>query len=114
MAGLSNALVGCGRLFLNCAKFFGKANRVLLLAAEETNGSSLQRSKLSLHLRCRPCKGRLKNFIALKTLISDNKISLERIKRFIEESLSAASIAEDYQSNAGLSDSRFARYTART
>ena len=43
---------------------FGKANHALHFAAEEIYGSSLRRSKLFLHLRCRPGKRRLKNFIA--------------------------------------------------
>ena len=38
--------------------------------------------------RCRPCKRSLKIFIPLQTLISESKISLERVKRFIEKSLS--------------------------
>ena len=59
-----------------------------LLAAEEFYSSPLQRSELFLHLCCRTCKWHLENFIALKTMISKSHRSLERVKRFIEESLS--------------------------
>ena len=75
--------------FSYCKSLFGKANRALLLAAEEIYGSSLRRSELFMRLRCRPCKRRLEIFIALQTLISESQISLERVKRFIEESLFA-------------------------
>ena len=51
--------------FSHCKNSFGKANHALHLAAEEIYGSSLRRSELFLHLRCRPGKRRLKNFIAL-------------------------------------------------
>ena len=54
---------------------FGKANHELLLAAEEIYGNSLRKSELFLHLHCRPCKRRLKNFIAVQTLISESQIS---------------------------------------
>ena len=54
--------------------------------------------------RCR------EKFIALKTLIFENKRSLKRVKRFVNESLS---IAEDFQSNTRLSGLPFARYTGR-
>ena len=39
-----------------CKNLFGKANHALHLAAEEIYGSSLRRSELFLHLRCRPGK----------------------------------------------------------
>ena len=74
--------------FSHLKNLFGKANHALLLAAEEIYGSSLQ-SALYLYLRCRPCKRRLKNFIPFKTLLSESQRSLERVKRFIGESLSA-------------------------
>ena len=53
--------------FSHCENLFaiGKANHALHFAAEEIYGSSLPRSELFLHLRCRPGKRRLKNFIAL-------------------------------------------------
>ena len=51
--------------FSHCKNLFGKANHALHLAAEEIYGSSLRRSELFLHLRCRPGKRRLKNIIAL-------------------------------------------------
>ena len=51
--------------FSHCKNLFGKANHALHFAAEEIYGSSLGRSELFLHLRCRPGKRRLKNFIAL-------------------------------------------------
>ena len=51
--------------FPHCKNLFGKANNALHLAAEEIYGSALRRSELFLHLRCRPGKRRLKNFIAL-------------------------------------------------
>ena len=51
--------------FSHCKNLFGKANHALHLAAEEIYGSSLRRSELFLHLRCRPDERRLKNFIAL-------------------------------------------------
>ena len=51
--------------FSHCKNLFGKANHALHFAAEEIYGSSLRRSELFLHLRCRPGKRRLKNFIAL-------------------------------------------------
>ena len=91
---------------------YRKANRALLLAAEEIYGSSLQRSELFLHLRCRPCKRRLKNFIALKTLISESQRSLERFERFIEESLSAV---RSLKTSEGRNDSvaRVSRGTRR-
>ena len=61
--------------FSHCKNLFGKANHALLLAAEEIYGNSLRRSELSLHLRCRPCKRRLKNVIAVQTLISEGQVS---------------------------------------
>ena len=75
--------------FSHCKNLFEKANHALLLAAEGIYGSSLRRSELFMRLRCRTCKRRLKNFIALQILISESQIPLERVKRFIEESLSA-------------------------
>ena len=51
--------------FSHCKNLFGKANHALRFAAEEIYGSSLRRSELFLHLRCRPGKRRLENFIAL-------------------------------------------------
>ena len=51
--------------FSYCKNLFGKANHALHLAEEEIDGSSLRRSELFLHLRRRPGKRRLKNFIAL-------------------------------------------------
>ena len=51
--------------FSHCKNLFGKANDALHFAAEEIYGSCLRRSELFLHLRCRPGKRRLKNFIAL-------------------------------------------------
>ena len=71
----SSRLCKCEGGFSHCKNLFGKANHVLLLAAEEIYGSSLRRSELSLHLRCRLCKRRLKNFIAVQTLISENQVS---------------------------------------
>ena len=56
---------------------FGKANHALLLAAEEIYGISLRKSELFMRLGCRPCKRRLKIFIALQTLISESQISLD-------------------------------------
>lgn len=61
--------------FSHRKNLFGKANHVLLLAAEETYGSSLRRSEIFLHLLCRPGKRRVKNFIAFQTLISESQIS---------------------------------------
>ena len=76
--------------FSLCKNLFGKAYRALLLAVEETYGTSFERNELSLLLmRCRPCGRHLKNFVALKTLIFESQETLERVKRFIEESLSA-------------------------
>ena len=91
---------------------YRKANRALLLAAEEIHGSSLQRSELFLHLRCRPCKRSLKTSIALKTLISESQRSLERFERFIEESLSAV---RSLKTSKGRNDSvaRVSRGTRR-
>ena len=54
---------------------FGKANHALLLVAEEIYGSSPRRSELFLHLRYRIGKRRLRNFIAVQTLISESQIS---------------------------------------
>ena len=51
--------------FSHCKNLFGKANNALHFAAEEIHGSSLRRSELFLHLRCRPGKRRLTNFITL-------------------------------------------------
>ena len=45
--------------FSHCKNLFGKANHALHLALEEIYGSSLRRSELFLHLRCRPGKRRL-------------------------------------------------------
>ena len=75
--------------FSQCKILFGKTNRALLLAAEEIYGNSLERSELFLLLRFRPCERRLKHFIALKILITESQRFLERVKKFIEESLSA-------------------------
>ena len=47
--------------FCHCKNLFGKANHALHFAAEEIYGSSLRRSELFLHLRCRPGKRRLQN-----------------------------------------------------
>ena len=75
-AVFSNATSSC-RLSKSVGYFlFGKANRALLLATEAIYGNSLQRSKLFLNLSSRPCKRRLKNFIAL---ISECQRSLERV-----------------------------------
>ena len=52
-------LCKCEGGFSHCKNLFGKANHVLLLAAEEIYGSFLQRSGLFLHLRCRTCKRHL-------------------------------------------------------
>ena len=83
----SNATSSC-RLSKSVGYFlFGKANRALLLALKELR-QFLQRSELFLHLRCRPCKRCLKNLITFKTLISESRRSLERVKRFIVKSLS--------------------------
>ena len=60
--------------FFHSKNLFGKANHALLLVVEEIYGISLRRSELSLHLRCRPCKRRLKNFIAVQTLISESQV----------------------------------------
>ena len=51
--------------FSHSKNLFGKANNALHPAAEEIYGSALRRSELFLHLRGRPGKIRLKNFIAL-------------------------------------------------
>ena len=64
------------KIFSHCKNLFGKANRAMLLATEAIYGNSLQRSKLFLHLSSRPCKRRLKNFIAL---ISESQRPLERV-----------------------------------
>ena len=61
--------------FYHSENLFGNANHASLLAAEEIYGSSLWRSELFLHLHCRPSKRRLKNFIAVQTLISKSQIS---------------------------------------
>ena len=73
----------------HCRNLFGKANRTLLIAAENIYVSSFQRSESLPHLLCRPCERRLRNFIAFKTLISESQRSLERAKRCKEESPSA-------------------------
>ena len=44
----------------HCKNLFGKANRAFFVAAEEINGSSLQRNDLLPHLLSRPCERRLK------------------------------------------------------
>ena len=65
-------LAGSGSLWgilLNRKNLFGKANRALLVAAEEIYGISLQRRELLPHLICRPCERRLKNFVAFKIMI---------------------------------------------
>jgi len=72
----------------HCKNLFGKANPALLLATEEIYGSSLQRSELFLHLRFKPCKRRLKDFTAFKTLIVRD-LSVELVKRFMEGSIPA-------------------------
>ena len=78
---------------------YRKANRALLLAAEEIHGSSLQRSELFLHLRCRPCKRRLKNFIALKKT-DFRKSEIFRTSKGIYRGVTLHTlIAEDIQSN---------------
>ena len=59
--------------FSDCKNLFGKANHALHLAAEEIYSSSLRRSELFLHLRGRPGKRCLKNFI--QTLIFESHIS---------------------------------------
>ena len=53
--------------FSRCENLFaiGKANHALHFGAEEIYGSSLRRRELFVHLRRRPGKRRLKNFIAL-------------------------------------------------
>ena len=58
--------------FSHCKNLFGKANHALLLAAEEIYDSSIRRSELFMRLRCRPCKRRLKNFIALQTFVVES------------------------------------------
>ena len=70
--------------FSHCIRknLFGKVNHALLLAAEEIYGSSLRRSELFLHLHCRPCKRRLKNFIAVQTLISESQICKQKRRVF--------------------------------
>ena len=73
----------------HCRNLFGKANRTLLVVAENIYGSSFQRSESLPHLLCRPCERRLRNFIAFKALISESQRSLERAKRCMEESPSA-------------------------
>ena len=86
-AAPSNATNSCG-LYKSvggsaiCKNLLRKANRTLLVAAEGTS-SSLQRSELLLHLLCRPCRRRLKNFIAFNTLILQSLRSLERVPRCI-------------------------------
>ena len=64
-ASFSRLFKPVGDFFSHCKNLFGKANHALHFAAEEIYGSSLRRSELFLHLRCRPGKRRLKNFIAL-------------------------------------------------
>ena len=61
----SSRLCKSVRDFFHCKNLFGKSNHALLLPAEEVYGSPLWRSELFPHLRCRPCKRRLKNFIEL-------------------------------------------------
>ena len=79
-------LVGSVRDSAHCKNLLIKV--VFLVAAEEIYGSSLQRSELLLHFLCRPCERRPKNFTAFKTLISETRRSLERVRRYIEELLS--------------------------
>ena len=62
---------------------FGKGNGMLLVAAENIYGSSLQRSESLPHLLCRPCERRLRNFIVFKTLISERL--QERQKAMVRE-----------------------------
>lgn len=74
----------------NCKNLCGKANRTLLLAAEEITAVSFRGVDYILlpHLLSRPCERRLKNFIAFKALISEIQGSLKGVKRCIEESSS--------------------------
>ena len=56
----------------HCKNLFAKANRALLVAAEDIF-NSLPCHELMPHLLCRSCEGRLKNYVAFKTLIAESK-----------------------------------------
>lgn len=63
---------------------FAKANRVLLIAAEDVYGQSLRKEDDLPHLLCRPCERRLKTFREFKLKITETQDSFERAKRCIE------------------------------
>ena len=65
---------------------FAKANRVLLIAAEDVYGQSLRKEDDLPHLLCRPCERRLKTFREFKLKITETQDSFERAKRCIEVS----------------------------
>ena len=94
--------------FSHCKNLFGKANHALHFAAEEIYGSSLRRSELFLHLRCRPGKRRLKNFSYTDTNFRKSHI-LRTSPEIYRGVTLRASIVEDFQSNTRLSGSRTRR-----
>jgi len=70
---------------IHLKNLFAKANRVLLITAEDILGKFLEKGELP-HLLCRPCERRHNNFRSFKANIIESQSSFKRVKRCVEVS----------------------------